>query len=630
MHKKRGQVTIFIIVGIILLFSLALFLYFRRVAAPLETYEVVPDQYVPVQNYIQSCVGKLSRQGIILLGLQGGYLDLPERISTNPDSYLSSSPQLKLPYWYYQGESRIPTIQEMQNDLGNYVSKNLVSCLQDFEPLKQQFAIHPQGGITSRATIGKDAVLVQTTYPLDVNVITASETARLTTFAARVPVSLRRMHELAADILHAENKALYFENITIDLMALGPGDPPHGIPFSDMVFQCGKLSWQKQDVAESIKNRLFYNLPRITFANTRFDPPADLYAANNLHLDVTEEDYSDLDVGVYYSKDWNFLLNVRPSKGNVLSAEYGKGNAQYLSYLCINLYHFTYDLEYPIRVTIRDEEAFDGDGYDFSFATPVMVNHNQGYRDATGFSVFDTPEESDAGYCEQRGTEETVIYAKDAITFDDLRDINVTFSCVGTFKCPLGVTKPDGQVYRLRTTLPSFCEPGSIEAEGPNHIKTIGPVSNGLSTSITLTPKKQVGFEVMKRPLINDLLTVPQPLAEGEHAFIYLTTEAFPEFVQYKQVPLGDGSSPEEGTIELALGDVTYHMDLLVVDQDNNLLGGYRGNWTPDQYQLDQSSTLTLYALEQKPRPVSEEAQALLFMQLENATMQEKLKPVFR
>ncbi|MBI4150230.1 hypothetical protein HY488_02380 [Candidatus Woesearchaeota archaeon] len=632
MYGKRGQVTIFIIVGIILMFSVALFLYFRNISIPLAELEAVPTEYTPVQNYVQACVDILARRGIVLLGLQGGYLDLPRKVATNPDSYLSIVPngEIKLPYWYYNGEARVPSQKNMETDIGNYVSLNMLNCLQNFTSLSRQFSITPLGDITSLAIVGEDDVTVQTMYPLSVSLHGRDETVMLTKFATHVPVRLRRMHQLAMDILRAENQGLFLENITIDLMALGSGDPPDGIPFSDMVFACGKLKWHKPRVQESIKNRLFYNLPRITFANTLFDSPPDLYSANNLHIKATEEEYDDLRAGVYYSKDWNFLMNVRPSRDSVMSSDFGKGNEKYLSYICVNIYHFTYDIEYPVRITIRDEAAFDGNGYDFSFATPVMINHNEGNRANPGFSVFETPEGNDQGYCEQVEDKETVIYTKDAVTFEDLRDINVTFNCVDTFRCPLGQTKPDGQVYRLRARLPTFCTPGALEAEGTGYIKNVQDVTNMLATTIFLTPKGTFNLEVMKRPLVNDALVAPRPLEEGETAFVYVTTDAFTDFTQYKKLPLDAESLPEDSMLDLAVGDVTYHLDLLIVDKENNLIGGYRGNWTPDKYAFEGSNTVTLYALEKMPHPIGSEAQAILFMQLENATWQERLRPLFR
>jgi hypothetical protein len=73
----------------------------------------------------------------------------------------------------------------------------------------------------------------------------------------------------------AENSQLFLEDITIDLMSLGPD-----IPFSDVVFRCGQLKWYKPEVQEAIKNLLYFNFPKIRFKGTDHEPflaPAEKY-----------------------------------------------------------------------------------------------------------------------------------------------------------------------------------------------------------------------------------------------------------------------------------------------------------------------------------------------------------------
>jgi len=86
--EKRGQVTIFIIIGIILLIILALFLYFRGESLDLEPQEKIPSEFVPVRNLIEECMQVHAKEGIYLLGIQGGYTKLPIDILYSPDAFL--------------------------------------------------------------------------------------------------------------------------------------------------------------------------------------------------------------------------------------------------------------------------------------------------------------------------------------------------------------------------------------------------------------------------------------------------------------------------------------------------------------------------------------------------------------
>ena len=72
MFKKRGQITIFIIIGIILLLSFALFFYIRSLrvervpVAP--AIEEIPAALNPLKLFIDDCVESIALEGLIKLG----------------------------------------------------------------------------------------------------------------------------------------------------------------------------------------------------------------------------------------------------------------------------------------------------------------------------------------------------------------------------------------------------------------------------------------------------------------------------------------------------------------------------------------------------------------------------------
>lgn len=74
MRKKRAQVTIFIIIGIILLLSTVLVIYLvsRQSVKPLEEAIIVPESAKPVHEFITGCLEQTSKRGVALLGQQGG------------------------------------------------------------------------------------------------------------------------------------------------------------------------------------------------------------------------------------------------------------------------------------------------------------------------------------------------------------------------------------------------------------------------------------------------------------------------------------------------------------------------------------------------------------------------------
>ncbi len=633
--KKRGQITVFIIVGIIILFTVALLLYVQRekvtefLTEPIET---IPSQYLPVKNFVEGCISNTATQGILLLGMQGGYITIPQWAKIDAKASIPLTPDggIRLPMWYYNDQPRVPTLVGMQNELTTYIGENLDLCLQNFTVLADRFDINASDRIEITTQIGDDSVIIQATYPLFAKLLEEPEARQgITAFTARVPVRLKRMHELAKEILNAENEKAYFENLTIDLMAAGPG-----IPFSDMEFTCQKLQWRKSEVESDIKDLLFYNLPRVGFENTNYPAPTSVYAQRNFILDVTDQDYFDLRASAYYSRDWPFDMTVRPSKGNLMSASFGEGNQKYLSFICVNVYHFTYDIIYPLQVTVRDDDAFLGAGFSFNFATPVMINHNKAQRENFQVNVF---EEVDSGleFCKDVRDEEHIIYATDRRSFEEQRDVNVTFTCMNTYECSLGQTGLDAGVYRLRTRLPTFCTPGTIRLEKQGYLPIEEQVADDNRNDIYMIPLRKIPFTVVKRQSVNDELGPESDLAPGEAAYVFLTIPEHPGYSIYRKYNISEAVPQDPATPELLRTidiprdeELVFDVNIIFVNKDEELLGGFFGNWTPTLDEIQDAERAVFRVMEKRPRPISETSKGNLLIGLTNGTYQDRLEPV--
>ena len=110
--SKQGQVTIFIIIGIVILFIFSGILYITKVYTQEElTAEggpiiaSVPQEFQPLQAYTENCLAQVGRRGLLVLGQQGGYI-YPELVG----KYSSADPTdadgidlepIKVPYWHY-------------------------------------------------------------------------------------------------------------------------------------------------------------------------------------------------------------------------------------------------------------------------------------------------------------------------------------------------------------------------------------------------------------------------------------------------------------------------------------------------------------------------------------------------
>src|SRR3989344_5585714 len=173
--KRRGQVTIFVIIGIFLLVAAAVLIYFRedltRNAFQRESQLGVSEQFKPVRDFYEGCVRDVALEGLNLVGGQGGYLNIPndnlaKDVYTGFDSSLSlfNDDLVKIPYWYYKTSNnldrvQVPSLEDIELNLETYIADNVLRCFEDDE-LFSEYIIEGYGSLNPEVEIQEDKVFV--------------------------------------------------------------------------------------------------------------------------------------------------------------------------------------------------------------------------------------------------------------------------------------------------------------------------------------------------------------------------------------------------------------------------------------------------------------------------------------
>jgi hypothetical protein len=160
--KKRGQVTIFIILGIVLISTIGIFLYFSefnlRSLIGMGT-ESVPSEVLPIHQFVSDCVKTTGENTLYLIGQQGGYSFF--------DSYiLANSLEIGIPY-YFDGENTIlPGKGTIEEQIGRYMDLNMFFCTTGFIDFPD-FEV-AQNGINTEVIILENIVNIEVNYPLNI------------------------------------------------------------------------------------------------------------------------------------------------------------------------------------------------------------------------------------------------------------------------------------------------------------------------------------------------------------------------------------------------------------------------------------------------------------------------------
>jgi len=127
--RKRGQITIFIIVGIMIVaFGILIFLFFPQIKTGLGISTNNP------QLFIQNCMEEKVESVVKILSLSGG--------SIEPENYFLFEDE-KIEYLCYIGEYYLPCVmqqpllkQHIENEIKNEINSEKIAC---FDSLKKNF-----------------------------------------------------------------------------------------------------------------------------------------------------------------------------------------------------------------------------------------------------------------------------------------------------------------------------------------------------------------------------------------------------------------------------------------------------------------------------------------------------------
>ncbi len=616
--SKRGQITIFIVVGIVILFAVGIVLYAANIQQKLRVFQ---EEESEIQMYVGVCLEETAKDAVNSLGVAGGYMDVPYEIKINERAYFSFAQRAepKIPLWYYAGEPRVPKKEFMEEQIANFTVNNINSCLGDFAVFKDRFEIQLKGNVTADALIGEREVAVTIDYPLELKEKSTGIISRTTPVARSLDVKLGRMLAMAVDILLMENKLTFFENLTIDLLA-----SRDDFPFTRLDFGCTPETWRKSELIDIAKEMIYYNVQQVTVEGNRFQffDSRDVYARNNFIMPMDNK-YPDIGAAFFYSRDSRFELHVRTNDREILRSNVGRplGSGVFgMIPLCIRTAHFTYDIEYPLLVTLKDEKAFDGEGFMFNFAFPVTINHNIGDKTEFPITIFES-EDPNYEFCENVADNVVDVRVMNAFTFEELYKADVEYKCV-RYVCDLGATNADAGIYRLRTRLPSACTYGLFAANKAGYLEGTAVYEGQNVVEVFMKPLRKLKVNAVKHD--SDDFSKVSSLDKGESFIVMiqsLTDEGFEQMFV---------SGTDITEIELIDGDATYHIEALMLQDEERMTGGYVGDWSVSYADMADSNEITFHLVQKIPIAVTEEQQQdTAIYVFDDQTYQGVLKPTF-
>jgi len=529
MLGKRGQVSVFIIIGVIaiLISSLAFYLRARthEVNGIESITEKIPTQLHPIKLFIEQCVDRTTTDAIILIGKSGGYTDISKfGITHTADPTTSQavefSPEssMNVAYWWYlkssndcsgncefssempdlksdmkEGSERLPMDSSVEAQIDVYVNENLNNCLNDFKDFKEQgFSVRELGEITTTTTIRDDNVLVSIDYPLEIK--KGEVKSKVSQFFTTVDINLKKIHELAFMVTSDEINYHFLELNTLNLIS-GFSDINNEKlpPMAGSKFELSSpVYWTKTDVKTKLEEMLMSYIPLLQVNETlnynkrTFDDSIKQGIYNQMVIPSYGNSYKKLGVDFGYLGWWPIYFDIN-TKSGIIMPESASTNILPLG-IGIQRYDFLYDMSYPVIITINSLEAFHGKGYSFRFALEANLRNNGPIN--SSFVSLKSESTEGSMFCDinKRNSGNIKITTADAQTSQALDGVMVYYSC-GDESCFIGETKMKEDKAVLEIKLP-ICAGGTITFTKPDFL--------GYSEFLSTEVNKEINLPLTK------------------------------------------------------------------------------------------------------------------------------------
>ena len=380
MNSKKGQVTLFVILGLILVIVAGLFFYNKSELVDefqekqLENVKEVDSKLKPVQTYVEQCMHQVTADGLRKIAENGGYLEPMEerRFSYDPIDILDNDgimfmEDYFIPYWSYSTneindygfvqELRIPSIEDIEFRATKYVEENLLDCLDNLTTLEYDSDLEILDVPEIQLVITEDKVKIRN----DMDVLVKENNRKISEYYVELNVPFKRYFDTAVALANTHQKYQFVENLILSLIGYyGDLNAAKLPPFYATSEGYDYVMWNQNDVQNklSLMMQSYIQMIRI------------LGSDNSLELDLSQT--SDAE-SILFLGTQTRIMNPDAIKDAEISFIYNK----FPMYSKVNCKKCTSALVEPFRTEITSPVGSKQIEYEYDFyydiTMPILV-----------------------------------------------------------------------------------------------------------------------------------------------------------------------------------------------------------------------------------------------------------------
>jgi hypothetical protein len=192
--KKRGQFTLFAILGVVIIVIIGVGWYFRGDISEftgIGSSLSYPSEVAEIVEGVQDCVDASAYEAVLSIGYTGGYYLVPD------DSFFDDELGVAVPYFYNDGVDATISLDALQDEVSTYVSALVDACV--YFDAYSDFSINA-GEAVAESIVNRNSVDITVEYPFEASVGENSYTVD-ESYEVSIAANLGWLRDVAAAIV---------------------------------------------------------------------------------------------------------------------------------------------------------------------------------------------------------------------------------------------------------------------------------------------------------------------------------------------------------------------------------------------------------------------------------------------
>ena len=626
--KKRGQIAVFLIIGLIVIIVAVLIFYLMKTDTLPEdpSLPIIPTQTAPVYNLIEQCMHDVTNKALDDIMNRGGYSRYSQSLYSHPVHStegnaveLIPNSDILIPFWYFMKSDnecltncefstmRKPLCKNsntfcdfrgsnsIEEELEIYLKNNIDNCLNNFIQIENLgLEIEPLSDPEFNVIVRQNSLLVELDYHVEIN--DNGEINRLSEYRIQKPTSLYELYEIAYEISKYQEEYCFLDEHMLNVISLHSGINEKLPPFSATSIDPYDIFWMKSNVKSHLEYLTSSYMPLIRLFNTSINPYPEVVRGGNLMQGISDSFlYNPLSkfrnvYPTFLFHQWhNSYFDIFPSKGEVIAPSdlfNPKDNKifQMMGNFQLREYEFSYRYSFPVIVELRKPRGNNfNDMETFRFALEGNIRSNKCFHSNANIVGIGTNPSllCDPIFYVNKNYSFTLI---NDYTNDLISDVEIDYYATET--CPIGFT--DNQGF-IKTRIPSS-EQGLLIFSKEGYLdKVIFKDDLQDENIIRLKPlfEKNVSIHLVNETLLNELQSIQNfnsyrlensnPIKENMSVLLQIERYKENEFdADFSKVLYLDLDNLEGQKLELTKG--RYNVDIMLIlnqevnfPQENNI-----------------------------------------------------------